>query len=186
MQELAEHLAAGEGEPTIGHGRPRQRRRDEGEPGDVGQEMVGAAFRIKLEMGEDVPRVIDQAAFQRLEECRVEVRAGGSKEVEPEDPIRGPDRHLHRAPPVDAEARRIRGDEIEDLVAPRATITIVARQRESPGERRQMLHPRELPRHLDVDAGQMADRHVRRPAQPAPAPARLDIALPVDGRDSPA
>ncbi len=43
-----------------------------------------------------------------------------------------------------------------------------------------MLHARELPRHLDVDAGEMADRCVGGPLFLAPPIAGFDIELPVD------
>ena len=141
--------------------------------------------------------VLENTAPEHLLELRVKLRARRAKQIPRHHPVRRANRHIHRALPVHAEARRIRRDEIQNLIAKLAQInrrrppTHVARitrgpaptrprQRERVRQLRQMLHPRQFPRHLHVHARLLAERDVPAPRRLAPAKTRLEIHVPVD------
>ena len=106
------------------------------------------------------PVFVKTARQYRLE-LRVEACAAGAKEIRRDRPVGGANRNFHRRAPVDSETRRIGRDEIQHLVAELADVTFrsgearrpAARQNVSPRQLRQMLHPRQFPRHLDVHSG---------------------------------
>ena len=186
---FADELARCECKPRVGLCRRRQVSRDEQQPGDIGQVMIAAPAFRPLEMAENVAAMVVEAVDQKTAEGFVGPPAGISCNVERYDPIGGANADIHRAGPVGAEARRVGAIEIDDLVAQflnivrRRAPSIAPRCREHGGDSqlREMLHPRELPRELDVGAGRKPDALLVEAVLGAPAVAGAKIEVPING-----
>jgi len=79
-------------------------------------------------MTRDMAGVLVGGAHDRVQKQRVEDDTAPAQDVECKQPVGDADAHVHRAGPVDAEARRIGGQEIEDLVPYFARINIRRRE----------------------------------------------------------
>ena len=151
--------------------------------------MIAAPAFRPFEMAENVAAMVVEAVDQKTAKGFVGPPAGVSCDVERYDPIGGANADIHRAGPVGAEARRVGAIEIDDLVAQflniplRRAPSIAPRCREhgGDGQLREMLHPRELPRKLDVGAGWKSDALFVEAVLGAPAVAGAKIEVPING-----
>ena len=116
LADLLGELRRAEPQPRVRLARARQVGAREEQARDVGEVVVAAQLREPLEVVHDVAAVRDHGALELLLERRVECRAEAPEEVVGGEPVGHADAHVHRARPVAAEARRVRGDEVEHLV----------------------------------------------------------------------
>ena len=105
--------------------------------------------------------------------------------------IGGANDDIHGTAPIDAVARRVGGDEIQHLIAEFARIfagtakapPLGSRQGMGMSELGEMVHARQLPRHLGVGARHAAVADIAVPNGFAPAIARFEIEMPIDRRE---
>ena len=110
------------------------------------------------------------------------------EDVPGEQQVGSSDRHVHRHGPLDTEARRVRGDEVEYLILELArellglrAISIRAGEGRREGQLRQVLEASQFPWHLHVRATDIPVSDVAIPGGLRPAEAGPEVELPVDG-----
>jgi len=143
FERIARERLPGESFGQAGKHRPEEPQSDH-----VAEEVVAGHLVGVFEVGANEPAVIEQRRIRTLVKCGVE--PAGLHELEPEQPTDGAQPHVHRAGPVDADADRIRLDEVVELVRDLVREPFIAGEPKRLAECHPVLAPGQLPRQFDV------------------------------------